>query len=170
MPKPQKKSVLLDTSFLITLFDDSRPHNANAKKYYQYFIENEIAMFISSIVASEYEQKGSIKGILDTNNFISSDFSMIDGIRAGDFSRALSGEYREGTDPRAAVKDDIKLLAQCSNNGMDYIVTDDSSTLAKYTRRLNELNKLKTQVITMNDYDISIFNGGQMALEISLSE
>jgi len=35
---------------------------------------------------------------------------------------------------------------------------------------LNELDKLKTQVITMNDYDLSIFNGGQMALEIELEE
>ena len=67
-------------------------------------------------------------------------------------------------------KDDVKLLAQCSNNDIDYIATDDSSSLAKYTRRLNELDKLKTQVITMNDYDLSIFNGGQMALEIELEE
>ena len=33
MPKPRKKSVLIDTSFLITLFDDSRVNHENAKKY-----------------------------------------------------------------------------------------------------------------------------------------
>jgi len=163
VPKPRKKSVLLDTSFLITLFDGSRANHDNAKNYYKYFIENKIDMIISSIVASEYAQKGSIGDIIDTNNFITSDFNMVDGILAGEFSNVLSGESSNTGDSRIAVKDDIKLLAQCSNNGMDYIATDDSSTLAKYTRRLNELDKLKTHVITMNNYDISIFNGGQTA-------
>ena len=62
-----------------------------------YFIKNEIDMFISSIVASEYAQKGSIKDILDTNNFIASDFNMTDGILAGDFSNVLSIENRFGS-------------------------------------------------------------------------
>ena len=166
MPKQCRKTVLVDTSFLITLFDYSRDNHEIAKKYYKYFIENGIDMYISAIVASEYSQKGSIEDIMDTDNFIALTMTLVDGIEAGNFSNVLSGESNKTAESRVAVKDDIKLLAQCSNNRMDYIATDDSSTLAKYARRLKELGKLNTQVITMNSYDLSIFNNGQTVLNI----
>jgi len=105
MPKLRKKSVLLDTSFLITLFDDgSRANHDNAKKYYKYFIENKIDMYISTIVASEYSQKEAISEILDTGNFITATFNMADGILTGEFAKLLFSEAREATDSRAGCK------------------------------------------------------------------
>ena len=166
MAKPEKKTVFIDTSFLITLLDGSRSNHANAKNYYKYFIENEIVMFISVIVASEYSQKDSMDDIMATGNFITSIFNYGDAIVAGEFASILSGEDIQKTDSRNVAKDDIKLLAQCANNNIDYIVTDDSSTLARYTSRLNKLGKIKTQAITINNYDTSIFNGGQISLNI----
>lgn len=70
MLRQPRQSVLIDTSFLITLFDNSRPNHEVAKKYYKYFIDNNIDMYLSAIVASEYEYKDSIDPILDTGNFI----------------------------------------------------------------------------------------------------
>ncbi|MCL2808064.1 MAG: hypothetical protein FWD27_07935 [Coriobacteriia bacterium] len=166
MPKQPKRSVLLDTSFLITLFDNSRTNHDNAKKYYMYFIENKIDMYLSVIAISEYSQKDSIEDILNTGNFISLTMTVPDGITAGNFAKLLSSSSREAVDSRMEAKDDIKLLAQCSNNAIDYIATDDSSTLAKYTRRLNENGDLATKVITMNAYDTSVLNGGQLAIDI----
>jgi len=166
MPNQRKGSVLLDTSFLITLFDDSRINHSHAKRYYKYFIENKIDMYLSVIVASEYSQKGSIEDILNTGNFISLPMTMADGITAGNFANLLSHSHRESIDSRAEAKDDIKLLAQCSNNAINYVATDDSSTLAKYTRRLNESGELTTKAITMNVFDTSIFDGGQTTLDI----
>jgi hypothetical protein len=166
MPKQLRESVLIDTSFLITLYDNSRANHESAKKYFRYFIEHSIDMYISTIVASEYSQKGSISDILESGNYISLTFTMGDAAMAGDFQSFLSGENRAANDSRAAVKDDVKLLAQCSNNCMTYIATDDTSTLAKYARKLNEANKLETEVITMNAYDVSFFNGGQTAMDI----
>jgi len=166
MAKAVKKTVFFDTSFLITLLDSSRANHDNAKKYYKYFIENEIVMFISVIVVSEYSQKQPMDGIIATNNFITPVFNYADAIVSGEFSNILSVEDVQRTDSRNVAKDDIKLLAQCANNSIDYIATDDISTLAKYTHRLNDLGKLKTQVITMNAFDMSIFNGGQMTLDI----
>lgn len=69
MLRQPRQSVLIDTSFLITLFDNSRPNHEVAKKYYKYFIDNNIDMYLSAIVASEYEYKDSIDPILDTGNF-----------------------------------------------------------------------------------------------------
>lgn len=164
MPKQSRRSVLIDTSFLITLFDDSRANHTVAKQYYQFFINNQIDMYISAIVASEYEQKASIDEIFETGNFISLPFNFDDGKVAGNFASSLNGS-RDGTS-RDAAKDDVKLLAQASNNELDFVATDDASTLASYCRRLNKTGRLNTTVITLESFDISNFNGGQTSLDI----
>ena len=64
MPKKSKQTVFIDTSFLITIFDSSRKNHENAKRYYQYFINNSIDMYLSTIVISEYQQKGDIQDIV----------------------------------------------------------------------------------------------------------
>ena len=46
--------VLLDTSFLITLADKNRAHHEAARRYWQYFLENQIPIFLSAIVVSEF--------------------------------------------------------------------------------------------------------------------
>ncbi len=165
MPKQYKrrKSVMIDTSYLITLFDDSRPNHDNALAYYKYFIAESIDMYISSIVASEYQVKSDINAILGTKNFIACDFHTIDGITAGELHRKLNSEQR-GAEPRNAIKDDIKLLAQCKNQKMDYIITEDESTLARYCRRLEELGELNTVVIPVNTFDPSLLRDGQTSL------
>lgn len=167
MSSQHRRSVLIDTSFLITLFDDSRSNHSVAKQYYQYFINNQIDMCISAIVASEYEQKDSIDDIINTGNFIILPFNYDDGKVAGSFAASLNGGDRGGAS-RDAVKDDVKLLAQASNNELTFVATDDASTLANYCRRLNDLNLLSTSVITLESFDISLFNGGQTGLDIGL--
>lgn len=164
MPKQLKLSVLIDTSFLITLFDDSRANHEVAKKYYQYFINSGIDMYISAIVASEYGQKASIDDIFGTGNFISLSFNYDDGKIAGEFANFLAGNRGDAT--RDAAKDDVKLLAQASNNELVFVATDDASTLANYCRRLNEAGQLTTTVITLESFDVSHFNGGQTGLDI----
>ncbi|OYQ34006.1 hypothetical protein CHU92_12265 [Flavobacterium cyanobacteriorum] len=62
------KSVLLDTSFVISLVDDSRVNHQKAVQFYKYFIENKIAMILSSIVTSEFCTKQDIAD-LPLNNF-----------------------------------------------------------------------------------------------------
>lgn len=81
MPKLHRQSVLLDTSFLITLYDTTRDNHENAKEYFKYFIANSIDMYISSIVASEYQQKGDINIIFSTDNFIDCPFNRGDGVK-----------------------------------------------------------------------------------------
>lgn len=168
MPKSHRQSVLLDTSFLITLYDTTRDNHENAKKYFKYFIASSIDMYISSIVASEYQQKGDINVIFNTNSFIDCPFNRGDGVIAGDFQKILSG--RNPNDSRNAVKDDVKLLAQCANYEFDFIITDDASTLAKYCKRLYELGKIPTKSITMNEFDLSIFRDGQTSLLDSIED
>ena len=44
--------ILIDTSFLITLADKSRKHHDAARKYWRHFLENQIPIFLSTIVVS----------------------------------------------------------------------------------------------------------------------
>ena len=46
--------VLLDTSYLITLADKNRPHHEAARRYWKYFLENEIPIYLSTVVVSEF--------------------------------------------------------------------------------------------------------------------
>lgn len=167
MPKEVHKKVLVDTSFLITLFSKARENQKNALKYYRYFIDHKIDMYIPTIAISEYSQKAKIEPILASGNFITLTFNVIDGITSGDFSEKLHGEKREDGDSRSAVKDDVKMLAQCANGEFDYLVTDDRSTMAKWANRLRDMGDLKTQVIPISEYDESIFNNGQIALDFT---
>lgn len=46
--------VLLDTSFFIRLLNDQDPLHLNAVGYFKYFLENEIALKVSTISIAEY--------------------------------------------------------------------------------------------------------------------
>ena len=47
-------SVLLDTSYLITLVDANRPHHAIATQYYRHLIKSDVPIYFSAIVAAEF--------------------------------------------------------------------------------------------------------------------
>ena len=46
--------VLVDTSYLITLAGKSRKHHDTARRYWRHFLENQIPIFLSTIVVSEF--------------------------------------------------------------------------------------------------------------------
>jgi len=98
-------SVLLDTSFLISLVDSNRDNHEAAKKYYTYIIERKIPIYFSSIVASEFAIKQPITD-LPLNNFRVLPFNIPHSIKAAEIWGLLDG--RDSGDSRAVIKDDIK--------------------------------------------------------------
>lgn len=52
--------VLIDTSFFITLADSNRKHNEAARRYWRHFLESQIPIYLSTIVASEFCVKQEI--------------------------------------------------------------------------------------------------------------
>lgn len=46
--------VLLDTSFLITLADKNRTNHETARRYWKHFLENQIPIYLSAVVVSEF--------------------------------------------------------------------------------------------------------------------
>ncbi len=163
MDKDNKKmTVLVDTSFLITLYDKTRPNNPTAFKYLNYFLDNLIDMYLSTIVISEYQQMQPIVDIINSGNYIPISYNYEDAIKTAEIAYNISGEKRGS---RAEFKDDLKLMGQAEFNNITFIITDDETTLAKYCERLSGAKMFKPKIIIMSKgFDSSIFNDGQASL------
>lgn len=139
-------SVLLDTSFLISLVSEHRTHHAVAKQYYRHFLENSVPMYFSAIVAAEFGIKQPITD-LPLRNFRVLDFNVPHGREAANLWNVLG--QRDAEDKRAVVRDDVKLLAQASHEDIGCILTEDASTLHKYCERLRSSGHLQTRAIVL---------------------
>lgn len=141
-------SVLLDTSFLISLVNTGRAHHITAVQYYRYMLQNNIPMYFSSIVAAEFGIKQSVTE-LPLNHFRILNFDIPHGQKAADLWNALG--QRDSADVRHVVRGDIKLIAQASHEKIAFILAEDISTLRKYCDRLRQHNDTQTRAITLAD-------------------
>ncbi|RZJ60510.1 MAG: hypothetical protein EON49_08210 [Acidovorax sp.] len=154
-------SILLDTSYLITLADPARVHHEIAKRYLREALAHGCPLYLSAVVASEF-QVGQPVTDLPLRNFHVLPFNIDHGMTAGNFMRVLP---RDARDDRVAVKDDIKLLAQMVCESITHILTEDSNTLAKYLARLRDQGQTSAQAIVLaQGFDAAWFNGGQKHL------
>jgi len=162
------KSVLVDTSFLISLCDNSskRPNHETAKKYLKYFLNNRIKMHLSVIVISEFHQGQSITEFITSGNYSVLPFNYEDALEAAQIAFNLNKVNRI-TGSRAEFSDDIKLIGQVKNKQIDFLITDDVKTLYKYCDTLNKAKMLNCKAIALKDgFDVSLINGGQTSLLI----
>jgi predicted nucleic acid-binding protein len=161
------KSVLIDTSFLITVYDDTRPNHVTAKEYHQYFLDNSITMLLSTIVVAEYHQGATIAPLLNSGLYKPLPFNVTDAFEVSNVAHSLGNGARRGNS-RPEFRDDVKLIAQAQNYEVDYIITDDTSTLARYCNTLKEAEMLKSQVIPLNEpFNHHRFNdGGQVSMQV----
>lgn len=159
------KIVLVDTSFLITVYDDTRPNHTTAKQYHDYFLNNEIAMYLSSVVVSEFHQGSTAATLLSSGLYVPLPFNIPDAVMVATISHALGNDARRGGS-RPEFRDDIKLMAQAERQNIDFIITDDHSTLARYCERLTEAGMFNPKVIKLNEpFDMAWFNAsGQSSL------
>lgn len=81
-------SVLLDTSFCIRLLKSNDELHQNAKAYFQYFLEQKIEMYLSSIVIAEYAVKDDPAN-LPLESVKVNPFDYFDGKIAGAFHAML---------------------------------------------------------------------------------
>lgn len=149
-------SVLLDTSFLITLVDANRPHHQTAKQFYRHMLKNNIPMYFSAVVAAEFGIKQPVAD-LPLANFRILGFNVAHGQKVADLWNALG--RRDDGDARSVVRDDVKLLAQASHEGICFIMTEDENTLYKYCERLRQTGATQTRAVKLRDgFDASVLN------------
>ncbi len=164
MSKNQNLSVLVDTSFLITLYDKERANHSIALKYFEYFLSNSIKIYLSTIVISEFHQGQSITDIISSGNYIVLPYNFEDAVETARMAYDLGNVSRKRAS-RPELKDDLKLMGQAVFNDIDFIITEDESTLARFCKRLSDskMYKLKT-IIVKDGFDASYFQGGQSSL------
>jgi len=149
---------LLDTSFLITLANPLRPHHAAAKFYYREALLRGVPLYLSAIVASEFQVRQSVTD-LPLRNLEVLPFNMDHAMTAGLLLRELR---RDATDDRAAVKDDLKLIAQAVCESLTHVITEDEQTLCKYSRRLSDAGRCNLKPVLLADGpDAAWFENGQ---------
>ncbi len=133
------EGALLDTSFFLRFLNEKDELFENADKYYQYFLQKQIKLFISTITIAEYCVGGSIDQ-LPLKNLIVVPFNIKHAEKAGEFGRILF-EARKNkkleVGERPIIINDAKLFAQAhTDERINYYITSDS-------RSINIINILK---------------------------
>ena len=126
--KEQPKIVMLDTSFLIRLLKEDDPLHASAKVYYQYFLENNFVLYVSTVAVAEY----CVLGELDQLPFECVrviPFNLDHAEKAGDYAHTLyqakdNGHFKP--EQRLIIPNDTKLFAQAAAIGAIFFVTSDT--------------------------------------------
>lgn len=106
-------SVLLDTSFFIRLLNDEDPLHSNAVGYFKYFLENEIALKISTFSIDEYCVFGKLED-LPFKNVQIVQFNLKNAEKTEEFANIifmLNKINVEKLSPRAIISNDSKLFA-----------------------------------------------------------
>lgn len=124
----------VDTSFLITLANANRPNHAVARSYFRHSLELGLPLYLSTLVAAEFERRQPIADV-GLQNFIVLPLNLPEAATAARLTNALE---RDDADHRGSVLVDFLLLAQAHDNGAVAILTEDRKTLAKYCNRLLE--------------------------------
>jgi hypothetical protein len=116
--------VVLDTSFLITLADKNRAHHETERRYWRHFLENQIPIFLPTIVVSEFCIKQEIPPDM-LRCCVVLPFNWDDAQRAAklDWKR-----LRPAGIERDALKDDIKIVAQAAVADVEFVITDDADS------------------------------------------
>jgi len=144
-----KHSVLLDTSFFVRLLNDEDPLHNNAKKYYRFFLENDITLKVSTISIAEYCVRGKIDE-LPLRNIRIIPFNLDEAKRTGEFAEAIFAENRvlkEKLSPRAIIPNDSKLFAQADlDNSITLFITSDSRSKSTFSA-LKKRIKPKFEII-----------------------
>lgn len=144
-------NVLLDSSFCIILLKSDEDLHQNAVDYFEYFLENGIEMYLSTVVVSEYAVGDNPDNLLSLNVFRLLEFDYADAKIAGYFFAELKGnEDLRGSEQRKVIINDIKLFAQIHNRKIDAYITKDRKSLGKMIKPLAKSQNLNFKFIDLS--------------------
>ncbi len=154
--------VIVDTSFLITLADPTRPHHDVARRYWQHFTEEAIPIFLPTIVVSEFCIKQEIPPDI-LRACVVLPFNWDDALKAAELDFSKTDREDESRD---ALKDDVKIIAQAMVKDAAWTITDDTRSFYKYARELTTAGKATFRSIKLEDgFDLAFFDpNGQRQL------
>jgi predicted nucleic acid-binding protein len=143
--------VSLDTSFLISFADPSRPNHAIAVEYFRHCLAQRIPMWISTVAAGEFEVKQPISD-LPLQNFRIQPYNLPHAIRAAALFRSLNeGNAASAEDTRRIIINDLKIIAQAEEEQISVVLTEDANTLLRIATRLRQCNASSVRVLLLTD-------------------
>jgi predicted nucleic acid-binding protein len=143
-------SVLLDTSFLITFSNPNRKNHPAAKQYLDYCVAQKIRMYLPALVAGEFAVRQSVED-LPLERFLILPYNLPHALKAAEFSSALKNRSSKPEDLRSVIINDINILGQAESEKIPVILSEDESTLSRYSERLRKEKDVKTTVLLLKD-------------------
>lgn len=146
---------LIDTSYLITLADKQRANHDAALRYWRYVTEEGIPILLPTIVVSEFCVRQPIPPDI-LRSCVVLPFNWDDAQKAAELQRPAFD--REGQ-PRSALKDDIKIIAQAVVKDAAWIITDDTRLFYRFAESLRTDGTAAFRPIKLEDgFDRAFFD------------
>lgn len=144
----ENRCVLLDTNFCIQLLKKDDPLHKNVLGYFRTFLEKDIRLKFSTISIAEYCVRGQLAELpLKTLEIVP--FNTIHAVEAGELTRViLENQKSLFSEDKAAIKDDIKLLAQVK-------IETEITTFASSDKRLLQTLLFLSKNL---EFDVEIIN------------
>lgn len=143
--------VLLDTSFFIRFLNDADPLFKNALKYYKYFLNNDIKMYISTISIAEYCVGGSISE-LPLRNLAILPFNLNHASKTGEIAKIVfTKKGKLKLSERNIIPNDSKLFSQADvEKNINYYLSSDTESIKIYNLLQEEGQKPNFHFIDLN--------------------
>src|SRR5438105_4654670 len=100
----------LDTSFLISFADPTRPNHRVAVEYFRHCVAERIPMWISTVAAGEFAVKQSFDD-LPLQNFRIQPYNLSHALRAATLFRESRNDSSPTQDSRRIIINDLKIIA-----------------------------------------------------------
>jgi len=156
----KSKTAIIDTGFLIALVNGKHPFHEHAKKFYQYFLENDVSMILSTIVLSEFAIKQPITD-LPLSNFRILPFNIDHAAKCFEVNFT---KYQNKAHTKHVIKDDFKILSQAIVEQADLFVTRDNEFISKVIEPCRVHFKYKLRSILIDNGKEMYFGGTQLSI------
>lgn len=162
--KASRPTIFLDTSALITLVNEMRPHHAAMVAFYDAWTREDanVKVVLSAIVVAEYEAMADFPQQLQFYFDVES-FGHKAAETAGRLRRKWDVAYgnpKTEDATRTQIKDDFKIVAHAVSEGAAVIITEDASSLARYVDFANKSGLSKMFAWTLGKgFDTQVAKG-----------
>lgn len=144
------RQLSLDTSFLISFADPTRPHHAAAVEYFRYSVAERIPMWISTVAAGEFAVKQPFDD-LPLRNFRIQPYNLPHAVRAAALFNHTKGISKGAEDQRPIIINDLKIIAQAAEEKIPFILTEDENTLVRLAAALRASGHLAVGTLLLKE-------------------
>jgi hypothetical protein len=142
--------ICVDTSFLISFADDTRPNHSTAVDYFRHCVANGHLLCLSTLVVSEFEV-GQPTSDLPLQHFHIIPFNFRHAVRSADYHKVIKGMPAPDSSDRHVVRNDLKILAQADIEQCLAILTEDANTLTRWADQLGKTNSCSVAPVLLKD-------------------